>query len=174
MNNKHFFLFFVLTVVAFVSCNETDETDVKWRNANQAAYEAIQTTEGWHLLDAGDGPSDVYYKATKNGAGQVHPLQTSRVKLLIWGAYYEGTVFLTGTRTTNVPSVFEVGNSTVFPRGLSMALQQMVVGDEWEVCVPYYLGFGTGGSSSSLYDFAVQGYSTLFYTVELTEVTLYP
>jgi peptidylprolyl isomerase len=173
-SKRSVFLFFVLVAVAFTSCNESDDVDTKWRDENLAAYDKIKTTEGWRALDTGDSASGVYYKVVKSGDGEVSPLQTSTVKLLIWGTYHEESVFLTGTRTTNIPITIGVDNQGLIPRGLSMALQNMVVGDEWEVCVPYYLGFGIGGTSNSTYGFAVQAYSTLIYTVELKEVTLYP
>jgi peptidylprolyl isomerase len=174
MNTKTILWTIALTAFLFSSCNETEDVNTQWRDENQTAYQAVQTQEGWRLLTVTEGSSDVYYKVIKSGDGAVNPLQTSRVKLLIWGAYYEGSVFLTGSKTTAIPLTLDVSNSEILPRGLSMAIQSMVVGDEWEVCVPYHLGFGIGGMSSSTYGFAVQGYSTLFYTVELKEITLYP
>ncbi|MCC8147210.1 MAG: FKBP-type peptidyl-prolyl cis-trans isomerase [Bacteroidales bacterium] len=65
----------------------------------------------------------------------------------------------------NLGSTFVV-NSTV--RGFNIALQNMVVGDKWRLCIPYYMGYG-----SVLYQ-GIKGYSTLFFEVELLEINQYP
>ncbi|MDL2223706.1 FKBP-type peptidyl-prolyl cis-trans isomerase [Bacteroidales bacterium OttesenSCG-928-M06] len=58
--------------------------------------------------------------------------------------------------------------------GFSIALQNMVVGDKWRVCIPYHLGYKTTGSSSSTGKVIVPGYSTLFFEIELLEINQYP
>jgi FKBP-type peptidyl-prolyl cis-trans isomerase len=164
MTTKKIFVFFsALAAFAFTSCNETDETDKQWRDANLAAYEAIKTAEGWHLLDTGDGPEGVYYKditAPETVTGNEYPLQTASVKINYTGKYYTDQVFDSGKSATF--------NVNTLVRGFAMALQYMHTGQTWEVCIPYYLGYGVSTSTS------MQGYTTLFFEIELLEINQYP
>lgn len=49
-------------------------------------------------------------------------------------------------------------------RGFSIALQAMVEGDHWEICIPYPLGYGETAYGS------VPKYSTMMFDVELVEI----
>jgi FKBP-type peptidyl-prolyl cis-trans isomerase len=71
---------------------------------------------------------------------------------------------------------YEIGsnflvNSVV--RGFSIALQNMVVGDKWEICIPYNLGYGSTGYISNGVTY-VKSYSTLFFEVELLAINQVP
>jgi FKBP-type peptidyl-prolyl cis-trans isomerase len=149
----------------FPACNEDDDSTTQWRLANEAAYNATKTESGWKELktDNVEGPSGVYYKdLTAAGVekGTEHPLQTAAVTINYTGKIYTGTVFDSGVKST-----FNV-NGVV--RGFSTALQNMVVGEKWEVCIPYYLGYGTTGSGS------IQAYTTLFFEIELLKIDQHP
>lgn len=48
--------------------------------------------------------------------------------------------------------------------GFSVAVQSMVVGDKWEICIPYYLGYG-----NTTYR-GIPAYSTLNFRIQLLEV----
>ncbi|MDR1631409.1 MAG: FKBP-type peptidyl-prolyl cis-trans isomerase, partial [Dysgonamonadaceae bacterium] len=120
---------------SFTSCND-DKIDEVWKDANEKAYSEIKANTEYkdvrsffHLED-GTGPLGVYFKELKKGEGTEHPLQTSSVKVLYEGKYYDGTYFDAGSSSSNVPVEFSVA-ATV--RGFSYALQNMVVGDKWEI-----------------------------------------
>jgi FKBP-type peptidyl-prolyl cis-trans isomerase len=53
-------------------------------------------------------------------------------------------------------------------RGFNVALQNMVEGDKWKICIPYYLGYGTVSSGS------IPAYTTLFFEIELLKINQYP
>ncbi|MDR2621794.1 MAG: FKBP-type peptidyl-prolyl cis-trans isomerase [Dysgonamonadaceae bacterium] len=176
---KHFIYLTIALFAAFslASCNDDDTIDEAWKDANLKAYNDTIKNAGYkdvrltfHATD-GTGPLGVYFKSLKEGTGTEHPLQTSKVKVLYYGYYYNGTVFDTGSSSNNIPVEF-LTVATV--RGFSYALQNMVVGDHWKICIPYYLGYGVSGNIDSYGNVLLKGYTTLFFDVELVSITQYP
>lgn len=70
--------------------------------------------------------------------------------------------YTTGDKN-NKPATFTV-NGVI--DGWTTALQNMKEGNEYEICIPYRLGYGTGGSS----DGTIPGYTTLFFRLKVLEV----
>ena len=170
MKNLFYFLLFSALIVSFNACKSNDDTEV-WRNANTSAYNAITKNSEYRALQTETGPSGVYYKVIKTGTGTEYPLQTSNIKALYKGTYYDGTVFDSGSGGNDIPMEFSLSSVV---RGFSFALQNMVVGDKWEVWIPYYLGYGAGGLQDYYYQTVIKGYTTLVFEVELVSITQYP
>ncbi|MDR2683627.1 MAG: FKBP-type peptidyl-prolyl cis-trans isomerase [Dysgonamonadaceae bacterium] len=164
-SKNRIFLFFLLAVAALTACNETDNSTVQWQNDNQAAYDAIKTNPDWKLLDTGDGPTGIYYRdATppETETGNEYPIETALVTVNYTGKYYTEQIFDSGKK------IKLTVNNTV--RGFGVALQHMHIGQIWEICIPYYLGYGI----SSSYTTSIPDYSTLFFEIELLEITQHP
>ena len=164
-NNKNiFFWSFFFVLVALMSCNTENSSYEQWRLDNQAAYEAVKANLAeWTWLDTGDGPSGVYYRdltEPETVLGNEYPIETASVVINYTGKYYNETVFDIGKKST-----FAV-NQVV--RGFGATLQQMRVGQTWEVCIPYYLGYGATGN------YTIQGYTTLFFEIELLQIDQHP
>ncbi|GHS94010.1 hypothetical protein AGMMS50239_11140 [Bacteroidia bacterium] len=166
----------IFVAFSFASCND-NKIDEVWRDDNLKAYnDTIKNINykdvklTFHKTDA-TGPSGVYFKSLKEGTGTEHPLQTSNVKVLYYGYYYNGSIFDAGSSGNGIPVEFSTA-ATV--RGFSYALQNMVVGDHWKICVPYYLGYGASGRIDSYGNVLLKGYTTLFFDVELVSITQYP
>ena len=173
-------IFYLLIISAsigiFGACNKKNDDIEAWQEANTNAYEAITKNPEYKALHTSTGPEGVYYKVIKSGTGIESPIQTSKVKVLYKGTYYDGSVFDAGSSGNNIPVEFTTG-STV--RGFSFALQNMVVGDKWEIWIPYYLGYGAAGYTVSdyysySYQTIIKGYTTLVFEVELVSITQYP
>jgi FKBP-type peptidyl-prolyl cis-trans isomerase len=159
---------------SFAACSDNDETDIAWKNANDEAYrKTAADTITFKELKTETGPSGVYYKVINSGdQSSETPLQTSKVKVLYKGSYYDGAVFDLGTSLTGTPAEFLVAGTV---RGFSFALQNMVVGDRWEIWIPYWLGYGYAGSiNSTTGQTVIKGYTTLVFDVELVEFIQYP
>jgi FKBP-type peptidyl-prolyl cis-trans isomerase len=147
----------------FTSCNSDDNTTTEWYNKNKAVYDKIKAdTDYWHPLpsDTIPGwPQGVYYHEDSKGEGVEHPLQTAKVRVIYNGYFLNDSTY-----------VFDKGGKADFTvnqvvRGFGVALQNMVKGDKWKVCIPYYLGYGTTATSSG-----IPAYSTLFFNIELVEI----
>jgi len=161
---KRIFFFLLISLpVLLSSCSTDDDYDKNWYKKNIDAYNAIKETSGYQRVDLAGAPNDVYYKPEKNGTGTKSPIQTSKVKVLYTGMYYDGTVFEEGS-DPEYPSVFPV-NGVI--GGLGIAFQAMKEGDVWEIWVPWYLGYGSSANGN------IPAYSTLIYKIELLEITEY-
>jgi len=174
---KYLFRLLIFTglLASFFGCNNSnDNVDEAWRTANKNAYDSIAKLPDYHALKTATGPTGVYYKVIQKGTGTVYPLQTSSVNVLYQGTYYDGTFFDSGTSQNGIPTTFLLSGDNPPVRGFSFALQQMVVGDKWEIWIPYYLGYGAAGLTNSYYQTVIQGYTTLVFTVELVGITEYP
>jgi FKBP-type peptidyl-prolyl cis-trans isomerase len=174
MNTKKllYLLVFASLIISVGACKDDDDIS-KWRDANIAAYQAITKKTEFRELRTASGPEGVYYKTIKSGTGSENPIQTSRVKVLYKGTEYDGFPFDHGTSRNNIPVELYLA-STV--RGFSFALQNMVVGDKWEIWIPYYLGYGAAGLREEEYPYRViiRGYTTLIFEVELLDINQYP
>jgi FKBP-type peptidyl-prolyl cis-trans isomerase len=180
MKKLVYFLLAGLITLTWTSCLNDDnaQADKKWRDENIAAYE--KTTNDADFIALGrvnEGPSGIYYKDLNKGdntvvKGTEHPIQTSKVKVRYSGEYHNGTVFDKGTGIAGTPVEFDL---TSVIRGFSVALQNMVVGDKWDICIPWYLGYGSSGMTNYYGQVVIKGYTTLYFrNVELVEITMYP
>jgi FKBP-type peptidyl-prolyl cis-trans isomerase len=166
----------IFVILSFASCND-DKIDTAWKEANEEAYHKIVANKEYQDVrrffhpENGTGPLGIYYRELKKGDSTEYPLQTSTVKVLYSGKYYDGAYFDEGTTKNGVSVEFAVAETI---RGFSYALQNMVVGDKWEIVIPYYLGYGASGSVDYYGNVAIKGYTTLFFDVELVSVTIYP
>ena len=171
MRNLLYLLLFTVLAVSLNACKNNDNSDA-WKDANIDAYNAITKNTDYHELQTETGPTGVYYKKEQSGPGTEHPFQTSKVKVLYKGTYYDGTIFDAGTSQNDAPIELSLAQTV---RGFSFALQQMVVGDKWEIWIPYYLGYGSSGYySPTTGALLIKGYTTLVFEVELVDITLYP
>ena len=177
MKNVNYLIVFFAFFAALSACKKDDKNDA-WKEANTNAYEEITKNPNYHELKTGSGPSGVFYKIIKSGTGTEHPFQTSSVKVLYKGSFYDGSIFDQGTSKNENPVEFSLtGNGVI--RGFSFALQNMVVGDHWEIWIPYYLGYGSTGYTitdylSGTYKTVIEGYTTLVFEVELVSIVQYP
>ena len=167
---KFIYLLIASVAIAFVACNDDKEdTASEWAKANEEAYaERKAAPPLWQPIVSPSytGPTGVYRRVIKEGPkGTEHPIQTAEVKIHYRGWFYNGTEFDPGTSLSGIPRSFRV-NEVV--RGFGVALQNMVVGDKWEICIPWFLGYGASNSGS------IRGYSTLFFEIELLEINQYP
>jgi FKBP-type peptidyl-prolyl cis-trans isomerase FklB len=65
---------------------------------------------------------------------------------------------------TMVPVVLSPSNCV---DGFATALQNMHIGDRWQVTIPYQLGYGTSDYSSSGSTVMIPGYSNLIFDITL-------
>jgi len=177
MKNLFYPIAFFAFILAFSSCKKNDDLEV-WREANTNAYNEIAKNPLYKALSTETGPTGVYYKVIKSGTGTEHPFQTSFVKVLYKGTYYDGSVFDAGTSGNDMPIEFDLTGQNII-RGFSFALQNMVIGDKWEIWIPYYLGYGAAGYTITDYYYystqtLIKGYTTLVFEIELVSITQYP
>lgn len=137
------------------------------QKSEAAAMGAAMKKEGEEFLAANSRkegvvtlPSGLQYRVVKEGSGK-KPGASDRVRCHYSGKFVDGTEFDSSYKR-NEPAVF--GVNQVIP-GWTEALQLMSEGSEWELYIPYNLGYGEHGAPG-----AIPPYSTLVFKVELIEV----
>lgn len=178
-----FFLTTLCALFVFASCGDQTETfDDTWKNGNETQFAKITANSEYKKLESQSNNGFIMYKVLKEGDGKTSPYFTDKVKVLYTGWYKrywdrEDTfidddgnlftnkkIFESTAERNNIPSTFIVSSRT--EDGFRTALQEMQVGDKWEIWIPWQLGYGAEGKSSA----NIKPYTTLVFEVELEEI----
>lgn len=161
--------FIALTLLALTSgCVSAPEEKSENQIKNDQFIEALIQKGEYTELKYLNHPDPVYYKVLKaspNPDGQ-RPFVNSEVMVKLTGKLITGEIFQPEQERMML-TIFDVTNGSPVGvvTGLQYALQAMTVGDEWEVVVPYALGYGRNRQSN------IPPYSTLIFQVELLKIT---
>ena len=113
----------------------------------------------------------VYCRILEKGTGTVKPLFTDTVEVHYRGKLiplYDGSEVVfdqsyAGNLNGDI-AVYASFQVNGLIEGWTTILQHMVVGDRWEIHVPYQLGYGIYGSGD------IPGYSALVFDVQLDDI----
>lgn len=189
MKKAGFYIWMLITALFVISCSDDDDdnSDEVWKLKNEQAFDEIANNPEYTELKSLTNAASLYYKVLKSGeAGGDTPTSSDRAQV-----YYKGTFVVTdedkGITKGDVfkSRFFDDGepynvamnsgvanyNEKSNPYGYKVeitgwldALQYMVVGDKWEVWLPYQLAYGETASNS------IPAYSTLCFEIELMKV----
>ena len=114
----------------------------------------------------------VYCKVLENGMGTMRPLFTDTAEVHYRGKLiplYDGSEFVfdksfQGNLNSDVaiPIIVDINGNWI--EGWKTVLQQMVIGDHWEVYIPQEQAYGAYGKGD------VPGYSTLIFEMKLEKI----
>ena len=174
----------------FVSCEETEGVAspyTNWEVRNQAYVDSIAevaknnpsewkifpsyklpTSLDVNLMDVND---KIYCKVLEEGDGDVTPVFTDYVSVHYRGKLiplYDGSEYVfdqsyQGELNPEVAVPVTLTLSEVIT-GWTTALQQMKIGDRWELYIPSDLGYGDSGNTG------IPGFSTLIFDVALAGI----
>merc|ERR1712160_57181 len=131
--------------------------------ASDAAGEAYlaEKVKEEGVLALGSSAPGMLYKVLRKGDGKEHPLVGTPCECHYKGTTIDGNQFDSsydrGTPTTFAP------NQVI--KGWTAAMQQMVVGDKWEMYIPSDLAYGDGGRPPKIPAKAV-----LVFTMEIVNI----
>lgn len=164
-----------LSLGLLTACDQTapDEAKSEYRVKNEKYVEDIAANAAYKKLAFELSPYAIYYKVIQGlpeGAEPQRPLQNSQVE-------YKYTIKLISGEVLETDEIvkswiyYQEGNKRPesMIRGMQLALQHMSVGEEWEVVIPWQLGYGAytyGGSSRS----SIPAFSTLIFKVTLLSI----
>lgn len=161
-----------------VACDKTETFDDKWQLDNEAQFARVTANTEYTKLNSQSGKGYIMYKELEQGDGAT-PYFTNQVKVLFTGWYKNDwsqpdsytndkgnlirnkIVFDTTGDQNPIPRTFMVGQRI---DGFTTALQNMHVGDKWEIWIPWKLGYGEAGNNS------IPGYTTLVFEIELVDI----
>lgn len=171
-----------LLVFAISSCKDDKEEvfDDTWKLENEAAFQAKATDpEFIQMKINGAGDGFVYAKRLKEGNGPAI-YYNSRVTVYYkgWlinskeGEYFDKWEFEDGAPYQFAVSPKSANASYPAPiTGWTIALQNMVVGDKWQVWIPQGLAYGASDRKDAAGNISIPGYSTLIFEIEVVERT---
>lgn len=172
----------LLLLLAFTACSETDEisVDAAWSSKNTqyidsiaAVAKADASNEWKRILATGLNPEQewgndcyVYCKVKTSGTGTDCPASNSEVWVnysgsLINGTIFDATYYGEFDPTKETPVRLALDDCV---KGFSVALQEMVAGDLWDVYIPASLGYGSDANGK------VKANSTLIFTINLVDI----
>lgn len=102
----------------------------------------------------------VLYRVISSGVGTQRPTLSSVVSVHYQGRLIDGTIF-DSTFENPYPEAMRLRELIV---GWQIALQQMVVGDRWEIFIPYNVGYGDKSVDQ------IPACSSLIFEIELLGV----
>ncbi len=156
-------------LVATASCKKEMNAETQRHIDNNTAFAEYEKNSEYRKVSMDGISGHVMMKWNKLGDGELYPISTSRVdvhyimKSLIRDQVIEDN-FQTETPTRLTIYRSET-DRTIY--GLAVALQNMVVGDECEVIIPWYMGFGSVGKAATATTAAVPSYTALRITIRL-------
>ncbi|WP_455638219.1 FKBP-type peptidyl-prolyl cis-trans isomerase [Parabacteroides sp.] len=172
-------MIFCLSVV-FTSCKDDDKDDgidEAWKAENEAVFQAKANDPDFMQVKInGAGDYYVYAKKLQEGNGdQVYYTNHVNVYYRGWLAtktrddYFDKREFEDGDPATfalssqyvtyNANGSIKVGSVIT---GWTIALQNMKVGDKWEIWIPQQLGYGAQDNNDK-----IPPYSTLVFEIEV-------
>jgi FKBP-type peptidyl-prolyl cis-trans isomerase FklB len=183
-------LMLALSLASCSENDDTVEEYPDWKNTNTAYFNNLYTTAKT-AMESGDtswkifrkwsasasaesqayNPEDcIVVKVLENGTGSGCPLYNDNVwvhyqgRLLPSTSYADGYVFdqsFYGTFNENTAVATQLAVSGTVD-GFATALQEMHIGDHWQVYIPYQLGYGESSS-----DTTIPAYSLLIFDIRL-------
>ncbi|MDF9830935.1 FKBP-type peptidyl-prolyl cis-trans isomerase [Parabacteroides sp. PF5-6] len=176
MMKKFWYLAMImLCAMVATSCGDDDdeEVDVEWAKLNQEAFFTISANKEYKALKSQSNAGSIYYKVLKEGTGTERIYYNSTVKCYYTGSYV--VTYKSDKINVKAGDVFDSAeppyqNAVDFPvksvvDGFSTALQNMHVGDRWEIWMNSNMGYGSSSSSSG-----IPAYTTLKFEVEVVEI----
>ncbi len=130
--------------------------DSKALYAQQSYLTGLASDAGWRTT-----PSGLRYRIARTAATDApRPLPSDRVTVNYEGRFIDGRVF-DSSYARGEPATFPVAGVV---RGWREALPMMRVGEQWEIALPAYLGYGFAGRGE------IPGSATLVFRIELLAI----
>lgn len=183
-------LAFLLLPVAFTSCSESDSDEeefANWQSRNDTYFDNVyrqaqqaiaggdtswKILRSWSLDSTRKATDCIVVRVVKNGSGSGCPLYTDSVladyqgRLIPSATYRDGYVFGQSwygdeyVQASARPAHLSVSGVV---DGFTTALQNMHIGDNWVVYIPYQLGYYATAQSNG----SIPAYSTLIFDIHL-------
>lgn len=170
MKNTISVILFVLLAFLGSSCKQELDDLSSWRLQNENAFKSYEKQEGYKKVTIDGFAPFVYVKWLEEGTRNdqsIYPIETSRVIVHYQLSRLVGdTSIIESNYDNEAGTLFTLnrGSSEQIIMGLRIALQSMVVNDEAEVIIPWYLAYGQNGSK------IIKPYTALKFRVRLDEI----
>lgn len=167
-----------LCALVITSCKDDDETTYEealaqygdWKVENDEAFQAIAANPDYTEIKSIGNDGSIYIKVLKEGTGREPIYYTDSVSVYYTVWTVDGEEHDAYEPPYNDPIDFPVGN-TSFISGWATALQNMHVGDRWEIWMPQELAYGyIGNYNRNTNIYSILPFSTLKYEIEVAGI----
>lgn len=165
-----------LGALLLASCSETIDTAQERRSASEKAFLAYKDSTGYERVSLPGAFEDryVYMKWLQKAEDRSKkPKATDYIRMYYRAGYLlDGIVFDSNENIADASLITPMAvkrASGGLIDGMAIALQNMAVGDEAVVVVPWYLAYGEAGVTSG-YQTVVPSYMALSFSVKLKEI----
>ncbi|MCD7930412.1 MAG: FKBP-type peptidyl-prolyl cis-trans isomerase [Tannerellaceae bacterium] len=163
----------------FMGCKDDDNDnllpiDDEWTAENKAKLAELDKDPEYQPLPALERPGSImYYKVLEEGKGERKALFGEQVRVEYIGRLIDGEVFDSQLLEDGVIDKYFTINYTTFAGGVYgwvAILQNMKVGDRWDIWIPEDLAYGRTGSKDSNGNAKIPPYSTLNFEIHMLEI----
>ena len=156
----------LLSLLLFTACEDPIDASTQWRINNESSFNEYASNEEYSKAAIEGSSAYVYMKWLAHGEGQEYPIETSRIKCHYEMRLLVGDKVVDGNYGSERSAEFAInrGPKNQLVEGARIGLQQMVVGDEAEIIIPWYLAYGERRSGE------INPYSALKFRVKLEEI----
>ena len=156
----------MLALLLLTACEDPIDATTQWRVNNERTFNEYASNEEYTKASIEGSSAYVYMKWLAHGEGKEYPIETSRIKCHYEMRLLVGDKVVDGNYGSERPSEFAInrGPKNQLVEGARIGLQQMVVGDEAEIIIPWYLGYGEKRSKE------INPYTALKFRVKLDEI----
>ncbi len=156
----------LLSLLLLASCEDPIDATTQWRINNESSFNEYASKEDYTKASLPGSSAYVYMKWLAHGEGKEYPIETSRIKCHYEMRMLVGDKVVDGNYGSERSAQFAInrGPKNQLIEGARIGLQQMVVGDEAEIIIPWYLAYGDSRSGE------INPYSALKFRIKLEEI----
>jgi FKBP-type peptidyl-prolyl cis-trans isomerases 1 len=160
------FVLGLLSLVLLSSCEGTIDNVTQWRINNESAFKEYASKEDYKRVSMDGTSAYVYMKWLTHGGGKEYPIETSRIRCHYEMRLLVSDKIIDGNLGSERPAELTInrGPKQKLIEGARIGLQQMVVGDEAEIIIPWYLAYGDKGTKG------INPYTALKFRIKLEEI----
>jgi FKBP-type peptidyl-prolyl cis-trans isomerase len=157
-----------LITLGITSCTNSESDE--WRDNNLNFFYSLKNYSDLKQIgDSINGYPGLFYKVYETGTGK-KPIIGDYVDVMYSGWLWNDTISYNSVLDkddafdyTTKAVTYKVGKSSLID-GFNIALQSMTVGSRWRIFVPYYLAYGSSGTTG------IDPYSTLIFDIRLVSI----
>lgn len=156
----------LLSLLLLTACEEPIDSVTQWRISNESTFNEYASKEDYQKASIEGSSAYVYMKWLTHGEGKEYPIETSRIRCHYEMRMLVGDKVVDGNYGSERPAEFAInrGARNQLIEGARIGIQQMVVGDEAEIIIPWYLGYGERSAGE------INPYSALKFRIKLEEI----
>lgn len=171
-----YIVWMLLCALAFTACNDDDGVDYEkllelygdWKTENEEAFKKVENDSQYSEIASIGNDGSVYVKVLKEGTGKEPIFYNDSVKVYYTLWTIDGKVQDKHEPPYEEPIIFGA-NEVV--SGWTTTLQNMHVGDRWEVWIPYQLGYGISGKYDNITGtYSILPFTTLHFEIEVLSI----